>query len=97
MYPYASRQVAPLKSCCNLLQSFKENKSRRKTLNSEVHSKDGTLKYQMLLTIQRFDSAVDFSVIKVCEVAVIDGTKMTWRKEGEKKHKVFFSSEFSFR
>lgn len=51
----------------------------------------------MLLTVQRFDSAVDFSVIKVCEVAVIDGTKMTWRKKGEKKHNVFFSSEFSFR
>lgn len=50
----------------------------------------------MLLTIQRFDSAVDFSVIKVCEVAVIDGTKMTWRKEGEKKHNVFFLQNFLF-
>lgn len=51
----------------------------------------------MLLTIQRFDGAVDFSVIKVCEVAMIDGTKMAWKKQKKGSHNVFFPSEFSWK
>lgn len=39
----------------------------------------------MLLTIQRFDGAVDLSVIVVCEVAMINGTKVTWRKERQEQ------------
>lgn len=36
-----------------------------------------TLRRQILLTIQRLDSTVDFSVAVVSEVAVIDSAKMT--------------------
>lgn len=33
----------------------------------------------MILTIQRLDSTVDFSVVLVCKIAVIDSAKMTCR------------------
>lgn len=83
MYLYhANRLMKSPKTCCNLFQSLEENeRQKEKTLNSFVYSKNWTLKKQMLLTIQRFDSTVDLPVIMVCEVAMINGTKVTWRKE----------------
>lgn len=35
----------------------------------------------MLLTVQRLDRAVDFSVAGVFEVAMVDSAKMTYRRE----------------
>lgn len=37
-----------------------------------------------LLTIQRLDSTVDFSVVVVCEVSMIDSAKMTCGKNRER-------------
>lgn len=75
---------AHLKSCCNLLRS-------KATVSPMVHSSgwEPTLKCQMLLTIQRLDSAVDFSVVVVCEVAMVDSSEMTWSGIF-KKHVHFF-------
>lgn len=41
---------------------------------------------QVLLTIQRLDSAVNFSVVVVSEVAVIDGAKMTCEEEYKERN-----------
>lgn len=43
------------------------------------------LEKPILLTIQRLDSTVDFSVVVVCEVAMVNSAKMTCRKKQKDK------------
>lgn len=50
-------------------------------LSLSVKTNTNQHKKKILLTIQRLDSTVDFSAIVVCEVAMIDCSKMTCREK----------------